>query len=90
MLRKTGGVAAVMSPLTRLHTEGEIIAFRSTMTGTNLGPFQGRPPTGKPISVAHMHFVRMIDGKATDLWHVWDVAGLMRQLGAPVPQLQTA
>ncbi|HXX78216.1 MAG TPA: ester cyclase [Ktedonobacteraceae bacterium] len=79
-----------MSPLTRLHTEGEIIAFRSTMTGTNLGPFQGRPPTGKPISVAHMHFVRMIDGKATDLWHVWDVAGLMRQLGAPVPQLQTA
>jgi steroid delta-isomerase-like uncharacterized protein len=61
--------------------EGEIVAFRSTMTGTHLGPFQGLPPTGQPISVAHMHFVRLLDGKTTDLWHVWDVAGLMRQLG---------
>jgi steroid delta-isomerase-like uncharacterized protein len=50
--------------------EGEIVAFRSTMTGTHLGPFQGLPPTGKPISVAHMHFVRLLDGKTTDLWHV--------------------
>lgn len=62
--------------------EEEIVAFRSTMTGTHLGPFQGLPPTGKPISVAHMHFVRLLDGKTTDLWHVWDMAGLMRQLGA--------
>jgi steroid delta-isomerase-like uncharacterized protein len=64
--------------------EGEIVAFRSTMSGTHLGPFQGLPPTGKSVSVAHMHFVRLIDGKTTDLWHVWDVAGLMRQLGAGV------
>jgi hypothetical protein len=40
------------------------------------------------LSVAHMHFVRLLDGKTSDLWHVWDVAGLMRQLGvasAPRP-----
>lgn len=69
--------------------EGDIVAFRSTMTGTHRGPFQGLPPTGKPISVAHMHFIRLIDGKTTDLWHVWDVAGLMRQLGAAAPRPQT-
>ena len=74
-----------------LLAEGELVAFRSTMTGTHLGPFQGLPPTGKPISVAHMHFVRLRDGKPTDLWHVWDVAGLMRQMGvASAPRLQTA
>jgi len=73
-----------------LLAEGEIVAFRSTMTGTHRGPFQGLPPTGKPISVAHMHFVRLIDGKTTDLWHVWDVAGLMRQLGAAAPRPPTA
>jgi steroid delta-isomerase-like uncharacterized protein len=67
--------------LHELLAEGELVAFRSTMTGTHLGPFQGLPPTGKPISVAHMHFIRLLDGKTTDLWHVWDVAGLMRQLG---------
>lgn len=69
--------------------EGELVAFRSTMTGTHRGPFQGLPPTGKPISVAHMHFVRVIEGKTSDLWHVWDTAGLMRQLrtaAAPQPQ----
>ncbi len=69
--------------------EGELVAFRSTMTGTHRGPFQGRPPTGKQVSVAHMHFVRLINGKASDLWHVWDTAGLMRQLGAAAPQPQT-
>jgi steroid delta-isomerase-like uncharacterized protein len=69
--------------------EGELVAFRSTMTGTHRGPFQGLPPTGKPISVAHMHFVRVVEGKTSDLWHVWDTAGLMRQLrtaAAPQPQ----
>ncbi len=62
-------------------SEGELVAFRSTMTGTHRGPFQGLLPTGKQISVAHMHFVRFVNGKTSDLWHVWDIAGLMRQLG---------
>ena len=68
--------------------ERDLVAFRSTMTGTNRGSFQGRPPTGKQVSVAHMHFVRLVNGKTSDLWHVWDIAGLMRQLGAAAPQLQ--
>jgi steroid delta-isomerase-like uncharacterized protein len=68
--------------------EEELVAFRSTMTGTHRGPFQGLPPTGKQISVAHMHFVHFVDGKTSDLWHVWDTAGLMRQLGAATPQPQ--
>ncbi len=61
--------------------EGELVAFRSTMTGTHRGPFQGLLPTGKQISVAHMHFVHFVNGQTSDLWHVWDIAGLMRQLG---------
>ena len=66
--------------------ERDLVAFRSTMTGTHqgtfsLGPVQGLPPTGRTISVAHMHFVRIADGEGRDLWHVWDIAGLMRQLG---------
>ena len=68
--------------------EGDLVAFRSTMTGTHRGPFQGLPPTDTPISVAHMHFVRLVNGKTSNLWHVWDVAGLMRQLGAATPRTQ--
>ena len=29
-----------------------------------------------------MHF-RYGDGRVTDLWHLWDTPGLLRQLGAP-------
>ncbi len=72
--------------------EGDIVAFRSTMTGTHLGPLNfvpGRslPATGRRVSVPHMHFLRIVDGKTTDLWHLWNVPMMMQQLGvAAVPE----
>lgn len=71
--------------------EGDIVAFRSTMTGTHQGraergPLAGLTPSGQKVSVPHMHFVRMVDGRTTDLWHVWDTAGMMQQLGVRLPQ----
>lgn len=70
--------------------EGDIVATRSTMTGTHrgrfmMGPLAALPPTGKQVAVPHMHFFRYKDGRVVDLWHVWDVMKLMRQLGAPAP-----
>ena len=66
--------------------EGDIVAMRSTMTGTHTGPLSivpGRslPATGRRVSVPHMHFVRIVDGKATDLWHLWNVPMMMQQIG---------
>ena len=72
--------------------DDEIVAFHSTMTGTHTGMLHipnvpPIPPTGKSISVAHMHFVSYINGRGHDLWHVWDTPALMRQLGVmPQPQ----
>ena len=72
--------------------EGDIVAFRSTMTGThrgplNVGPGRGLPATGRTVSVPHMHFVHMAHGKATDLWHLWDTPQMLRQLGVtPEPR----
>ena len=71
--------------------EGDMVASRSTMTGTHegrfeIGQFRDIPPTGRRVEVAHMHFFRWVDGKNTDLWHVWDTPALMRQLGAAPPQ----
>lgn len=75
--------------------EGDTVAFRSTMTGTHLGPFNfgpaknlppagSIPPTGRKVSVPHLHMVRYVDGKSHDLWHQWDIPGMMRQLGVGV------
>jgi predicted ester cyclase len=73
--------------------EGDVVATRSTMTGTHLGrlalgPLAGIEPVGKHVSVPHMHFFRYEDGVVADLWHVWDTMALMRQLGAPAPDLR--
>ena len=73
--------------------EGDIVATRSTMTGTHrgrfaLGPLAAIEPKGAKVAVPHMHFFRYQDGRVVDLWHVWDTLKLMQQLGAPAPDLR--
>jgi steroid delta-isomerase-like uncharacterized protein len=74
--------------------EGDVVACRSTMTGTHqgplrIGPMAGLPVSGARIEVPHMHFFRYdADGRVTDLWHVWNTLALARQLGAPAPDLR--
>jgi predicted ester cyclase len=76
--------------------DGDTVAFRSTMTGTHSGmlemmPGKQLPPTGRHVSVPHMHFVRVVDGKTTDLWHLWNIPMMMAQLGiAPEQQRKSA
>ncbi len=70
-----------------LVSEEGTVAFRSTMTGTHQGTFQLGcspviPASGRKVEVSHMHFVRIEEGKAMDLWHVWDVLTMLRQIGA--------
>jgi predicted ester cyclase len=72
--------------------DGDFVAFRSTMTGTHQGPLNLMPgrsiqPTGRKVIVPHLYFIRMVDGQSKDLWHQWDIPGMMRQLGVmPEPQ----
>jgi steroid delta-isomerase-like uncharacterized protein len=74
--------------------EGDLVACRSTMTGTHrgplrMGPLEGLPITGAQVSVPHMHLFRFDDeGRVTDLWHAWNAHDMARQLGAPAPKLQ--
>ena len=69
-----------------LIAEGDTVAGRLTMNGTHEGPLMGMPPTGRAVRQAHMHFVRLRDGKAIEHWGVRDDMGMMHQLGlAPRP-----
>jgi predicted ester cyclase len=76
--------------------DGDIVAFRSTMTGTHSGLFAmmpGRPlpATGRKVTVPHMHFVKVVNGKTTDLWHLWNIPMMMQQLGVTQePQRKSA
>jgi SnoaL-like polyketide cyclase len=76
-------------------SEGDTVACRSTMTGTHLGvlelgPLAAVEPQGAKVEVSHMHMFRYADGRVADLWHVWDRATLMRQLGAQMPEIRVA
>jgi predicted ester cyclase len=76
--------------------EGDVVACRSTMTGTHQGPLRMGPLanlaiTGVQVEVPHMHFFQYDEhGLLTDLWHVWNTLTLARQLGAPAPDLSVS
>jgi predicted ester cyclase len=46
--------------------EGDKVAFRWTMTGTNTGEFLGKPPTGEHITYTEDYFVRFVQGKIVE------------------------
>lgn len=49
--------------------------------GTNLGPFQGREPTGLPMEIDVIDIARVQDGRLVEHWGVPDRFALLDQLG---------
>ncbi len=76
--------------------EDNVVFSRSMMTGTHLGvlalgALANVEPAGAKVQLRHMHmFEYAADGRLDDLWHVWDTGVLMRQLGAPLPEMRVA
>ena len=67
--------------------EGDLVATRWTVTGTQQAEFFGIPATGKRVTVEGMNFYRLAGGKITEVWTQFDGLGLMQQLGAiPAPE----
>jgi predicted ester cyclase len=60
--------------------EGDWVASKSTLRGTQTGEFLGVAPTGRPVSVSSLTMVRFRDGRLTESWVKNDVAAMMRQL----------
>ena len=67
-------------------TNGDTIAIYVRVTGTHSGEFMGMPATGKQCDVHGVDIVRFgDDGAAREHWGVFDVMGMMQQLGV-VPE----
>ena len=62
--------------------EGDRVVIRFTSTGTQLGEFQGIPPTGRKVSIQEVAIFRVVDGKIVEQWGIPDIHGLMEQLNA--------
>ncbi len=64
-----------------LLADGDKVVIRNTFSGTHHGVFMGIPATGKRISQAQIHIVRVSNGQIAEHWAVRDDLSLMRQLG---------
>ena len=61
--------------------EGDKVAARIRMTGTNTGDFMGIPATGKHIEFTGMYIVRIVNRKIVEHWGEEDGVSLLQQLG---------
>ena len=67
--------------------EGDKVAIRWTMRGTNDGEMMGVPATGKKVNQSGATFYRLANGLIAETWFLADNLGLMQQLGAfPSPE----
>ena len=49
--------------------------------GTHLGPFMNIPPSGRTIKVRGVSTLKLRHGKIVEATYVWDVAGMLREIG---------
>jgi steroid delta-isomerase-like uncharacterized protein len=67
--------------------QGDRIASRTTVTGTQTGELMDLPATGRTVSVSAVDIARFEDGMAVERWGGLDMYSLLAQLGAlPTPQ----
>ena len=62
--------------------DGDTVAVRYSMTGTQQGSFAGVASTGKPVVSQSMAFYRLADGKIIEERAQLDMLGILQQMGA--------
>jgi predicted ester cyclase len=68
-------------------SDGEFVAGRWTMTGTNTGTIDlfGLPPTGRPVTMTGQEVFRAEGKQFVEVWHQEDLPGMLAQLGLQPP-----
>jgi predicted ester cyclase len=68
-----------------LIAEGDKVVGRHSVTGTHLGEYMGRAPTGTSVTYNEIFICRFDNGRIVATWGVVDVLAQMRQLGVGPP-----
>jgi predicted ester cyclase len=62
------------------------VVIHVTFAGHFVGPFLGQQPTGAPVSWTGIEVYRIENNRIMERWVQADTAGLMNQLGIPLPE----
>ena len=73
------------STVEQVLAEGDMVATRMTIRGTQSGPFLGIPPTGKYAAWSIIDLYRLAGGKLVEHWGLTDQVDLLKQLGVMPP-----
>lgn len=65
-----------------LLSDGDLVAWRWTMTGTQRGPLGPFPASNKPVTLRGVSLLRVRDGKIVEDRVRADMVGLLQQIGA--------
>ncbi|MFI9309838.1 ester cyclase [Streptomyces triculaminicus] len=68
--------------LHRQLAEGDEVTTHWTWRGSHQGDFMGLQPTGQTVTMDGVTIHRFVDGRIAESWWVYDMLGLLRQLGA--------
>ncbi len=86
-----GGLQAAFPDLNSseedLISEGDKIVVRRTFHGTHKGEFMGVAASGSEVTFSGIFIAQLTGGKFEEHWVVFDVMGLMQQIGGvPAPE----
>ena len=73
-----------------LVTEGDKVVSRVQWTGTNDGPYEGRPATGNKLIFSTADYFRIENGKIAERWDVVDTLARAVALGLVPPPKSSA
>ncbi len=76
---------ALKATIVNIVAEGDELAVRFILEGTNSGSFMGAPPTGKTIKVTEDYFSRFEGGKIVEYNNLMDGLTFYQQLGISPP-----
>jgi predicted ester cyclase len=77
-----GGFSNIQWTLEDMVSEGDKVTDRFTLRGTHDGLFLGSPPTGKAIVGMSTSFYRIVEGKIAEEHGLFDMLGILQQIGA--------
>jgi steroid delta-isomerase-like uncharacterized protein len=61
-----------------LMAEGDRVAARWMLAGSQTGPFRGRAPTGQRVSVPGITLFHVVNGRIHEMWIAFDPARLVK------------
>lgn len=70
----------------RCIAENDRVVYLGRATGTHTGSFFQFPPKGGKVDITGINFYRLANGKIVERWAIFDVLGMMQQMGIlPAP-----